>query len=173
MDDGSKIILKRLAFYWISSLLLATSFYYFLWTLIPKHIVFAAWFGMLRFSYHWLHPIQYILIPCFFYGIIATFISDIFRKKNVLGQVFLTLVIIIVTIILSSPFGGMLWYYHDMQAGYFPTNWFDTMITKGFSEGIEIGWLIVGLSIPYNIFGSVICFFLTKKGSVLFKTTVE
>ena len=154
----------------MTSFILATSLYYLLWILIPNHHVFGAWYRM--FVYHWQHPIQYILIPCFFYGIIATFISDTFRRKKVLGQVLLTLVIIILTVILSLPFGGMLWHYHDMQAGYFPTNWFHTMITKGFSWGIELGWLIIGLSVPYNIFGSVICYFLTKKGSELFKNSV-
>lgn len=136
---------------------------------MPNHYVFGVWFRML--AYHWQHPIQYILIPCFFYGIIATLISDTFTRRKISGQVFLTFEIIILTIILSSPFGGMLWLYHDMQAGFFPTNWVGTMITKGFSWGIESGWLIIGLSIPYNIFGSVFCYFLTKKGSELFKNS--
>lgn len=169
MSNRTKINVKRLLFYWLTSVLLATGLYYLLWVAMPNHIVFGALYRM--FVYHWQHPIQYILIPCFFYGIIATCFAELFSGRKFLGQVFLTLLIILLTVFISSPFGGMLWHYHDMQAGYFPSNWVGTMIAKGFSWGLELGWLIVGLSMPYNFLGAVICYFLTKKGSELFRTS--
>jgi hypothetical protein len=64
----------------------------------------------------------------------------------------------------------MLWYYHDMQAGYFPLNWINIMITEGASEGIQLGWIVVMLSYPYNLLGAAVCFFLTKRGAELFTT---
>ena len=67
-----------------------------------------------------------------------------------------------------SPFGGMLWHYHDMKFGFFPDNWISKMVNHGFSMGLELGWLIILFSIPYNIFGSIVCYFLTKKGIELF-----
>ena len=58
----------------------------------------------------------------------------------------------------------MLWHFHDMKAGFFPTNWMSEIINKGFTEGLKTGWLVIILSLPYSLFGSTICFFLTKKG---------
>ena len=162
------IATKRLLFYWTTSFILATILYYILWAIMPNHYVFGVWYRM--FVYHWEHPVAFIIIPCFFYGIIATLFADKYSKQNLIRQIFLTIVIILLTIIVSSPFGGMLWHYYDMKAGYFPPNWFGKIISLGFEWGLEMGWLIVGLSIPYNVIGSITCFFLTKKGSELFKT---
>ena len=122
------------------------------------------------FLYHWTHPISFIAIPCFFYGIIASLFAEKYLTLTVTKQISFTILIIILTILLSSPFGGMLWHYYDMKAGYFPPNWISKMIKLGFEWGLGIGWLIIALSIPYNIIGSIACYFLTKKGSKLFNT---
>ena len=100
------IVTKRLLFYWATSFILATILYYILWTIMPNHYVFGAWYRM--FVYHWEHPIAFITIPCFFYGIIATLFADKFSKQNLIRQILLTIAIIILTIVISSPFGGML-----------------------------------------------------------------
>ena len=158
---------KRLAFYWLASFSLATPFYYLISLIMPHKHAFGAWYRMP--AYHWEHPISYILIPCFFYGILANIFAKKFTSYNKIQRIFLTFVIIALTIALSSPFGGMLWHFHDMQAGYFPKNWLQIIIIEGISWGIQMGWVIILLSIPYNVFGSIICYFLTKKGIELFK----
>lgn len=160
-------VLKKLLFFWVTSFSIAISCYYLLWLIMPKHYVFGVWYRM--FLYHYQHPVQYIFIPCFFYGFIATFYTTKFYLQTTKKQVLTTSLIIILTVILSSPFGGMLWVYHDMQAGYFPVNWFKKILTDGVSTGLSIGWLIILLSIPYNVLGFIVCYFLTKKGSELFK----
>lgn len=165
------VTLKRLVFYWAAGFVLAASLYYLLWLIMPGHYVFGALPRM--FIYHWHHPLQYIMIPCFFYGIIATAVSASFYKKEVKGKILMTFQIILLTILLSSPFGGMLYFYHDMQAGYFPENWVSRMIMHGIGSGFQTGWLIIAISVPYNILGSVVCYFLTKKGSELFHTVSQ
>ena len=160
------MIIKKLLFYWTTSFILATVLYYILWLIMPHHYVFGVIIKMPL--YHWEYPISFIMIPCFFYGIIATFLADKFSKQNVIVQILMTILIIILTIAVSSPFGGMLWHYYDMKAGYFPPNWKEIILKKGFEWGVEAGWYIVALSIPYNIIGSIACCFLTKKGSKLF-----
>ncbi|MDY7394550.1 hypothetical protein UMM65_04810 [Aureibaculum sp. 2210JD6-5] len=160
------IVIKRLLFYWVSSFFLATLVYYLLWVIMPGHRVFGSLYRM--FLYHWKFPILYILIPCFFYGILATLLANKFKSKNVSGKIIITILIIVLTVLISSPFGGMLWHYHDMQAGYFPENWISKMVSYGISWGFQMGWIVIGLSVPYNIIGSVICYFLTKKGIELF-----
>lgn len=165
----SKIIKHRLLFFWISSFVLAYMLYYVLWLIIPNHRVFGTLYRM--FIYHYAFPLQYIAIPCFFYGIFATLFTNKFRNKNTGGRIFITFLIICLTILASSPFGGMLWHFHDMMVGYFPKNWVSKMIKLGFVWGLEIGWFIILLSFPYNIFGSIICYFLTKKGIELYDTS--
>ena len=162
-----KIKIKRLFFYWITSFILSSLGYYLLWLIMPEHYVFGTEYRM--FLYHWMFPMQYIAIPCFFYGIIATFLSDKFQNGKRSRRIFITLLIIVLTIFISSPFGGMLWHFHDMKLGYFPEKWVSIMILKGFIWGFETGWIIIGLSIPYNIIGSIICYFLTQKGIEFFE----
>ena len=118
--------------------------------------------------YHWEYPIAFIAIPCFFYGIIATLFTDKFSKQRTTKRILLTIAIILLTTLISSPFGRMLWHYYDMKAGYFPYNWVGKMVSLGFGWGLEVGWVVIGLSILYNIIGSITCYFLTKKESELF-----
>ncbi len=161
------LFIKRLLFYWTTSFSLATIMYYILWIIMPSNYVFGMFMRM--YLYHWEHPVFFIAIPCFFYGIIATLVANKFSKLNKTKQIILTIVIIIATIVVSSPFGGMLWHYYDMKAGHFPPNWVRKMAELGFEWGLQTGWLIVGLSIPYNIICSIGCYYLTKKGIALFK----
>lgn len=163
--------IKRLFFYWISSSLLAIGVYYLLWLIMPEHEVFGRLFHMQ--GYHRRHPVPFILIPCFFYGIIATLFANVFFRSKVFAKILLTLLILVLTVVISSPFGGMLWQYYDMKAGYFPESWFTRMISRGFSWGLPIGWIIVVLSVPYNIIGAVMCYFLTKKGSEVYHTPTK
>lgn len=128
---------------------------------------------MRMFLYHHEHLIAFISIPCFFYRIIATILVEKFSKQSVLCKILLTIVIIVLTILVSSPFGGMLWHYYDIRYGFFPPNWFWKMVELGFTWGLSLGWLIILLSIPYNIFGSIACYFLTQKGSERFKPKIE
>jgi len=158
-----KINLQRLLFFWIAGFILALSGYFLLHCLMPDGQIFGALYRM--FVYHWKHPVSYIAIPCFFYGIFATALSTYFNKRKLFGKIILTLLILILTILFSSPFGGMLWHYHDMQAGYFPVGWIKKMIVTGSEQGLEIGWVVILLSFPYNLLGAILCFFLSRYGA--------
>lgn len=160
--------IKKLLFYFIASFALATALYIILWLIMPRHYVFGSLYRMNK--YHVGYPISFIAIPCFFFAISATFFTTNFLKKSVKRQVLITALILSITVIVSSPFGGMLWHYYDMKAGFFPENWVEIMLIQGTKWGLQGGWLIVILSIPYNIMISVIFYFLIKKGSELFKT---
>ncbi len=140
--------------------------YYALWMVLPGHNVFGSLYRM--FLYHWNFPMQYIAIPCFFYGIIAVLFADKFQRNKTIGRIIITMAIVVLTMIISSPVGGVLWHYHDMKAGFFPDHWISKLIHKGLPHGLFVGWLVIKLSLPYNILGSILCFFLTKKGIELF-----
>jgi len=158
---------KSLFFFWSTSALLAIGVYYILWLIMPSHRVFGAFFHMNL--YHYRYPVPYILIVCFFYGIVATLFTDRFVRQTQLRQIITTLIIVILTVLISSPFGGMLWHYHDMQAGFFPGDWKRKMVKNGIRDGLSIGWFIIAISIPYNIIGILICYYLTRKGAFLLR----
>ena len=166
MNIMKNLLLRNLLFYWGISFFLAVLVYYALWLIIPEHYVFGTFIKMP--AYHWEYPIAYIAIPCFFYGIFATIFTKKFIKLAIWGQVLITFAIAILTIVASSPFGGMLWHYHNMKAGYFPANWADIIFKDGFIHGIMLGWLIILLSIPYNVIGLIISYFIIKKRANLF-----
>lgn len=159
--------LKRLLFLWATSFATATIGFYLLRLVMPGKYVFGTWYRML--TYHYQHPIQYIIIPCFFYGFVGTFLGDKLYKQKTSKQILITLFIGTLTILISFPFGGMLWNFHDMQAGFFPNDWKSKLLTKGFQMGLTNGWLIIGLSVPYNLLGLFVCFFLIRLNIKLFR----
>lgn len=114
-------------------------------------------FGVLprMFLYHWQYPNQYIALVCLVYALLATALAP-----RIAHRPSLAIWIVLATPLLASPLGGMLWYLHDMQAGYFPNSW-GKRLMDGAGEGILLGWLIVLLSFPYN----VICALLGIRGT--------
>jgi hypothetical protein len=76
-----KKISKRLLFFWLVSFLGAIGLYYLFLLIVPGNHVFGVLNRM--FVYHWEHPVQYILIACLFYGIVATTFADSFAKQNI------------------------------------------------------------------------------------------
>lgn len=154
--------IKQFLFYFITSYSLAALVYFILWKIMPHHYVYGVWFRM--FLYHYDHPMQYMFIPCFFFAVFALLFERYFKSNRLMKEILWTLFIDVITIIVSSPFGGMLWFYHDMQAGYFPKAWAERLIEHGFTMGLETGWLIILLSFPYNLIGIVFSFFLLHTG---------
>ncbi len=158
--------IKRLVFYWLTSFLLAVALYYIIFYLFTNDI-FMTW--LFTGHYHKIHPVPYIAILCFFYGIFASLLSDRFAKSGNGKQILWTLLIIALAILAASPFGGILTYYYDMQAGYFPENWPCILLTKGALGGLQAGWFLCLTSVPYSIICAIGCYFLTKTGVILFK----
>jgi len=162
--------MKKFLFYFAISSILAVTVYYLLWFIMPLNCVFG--FPMRMAAYHYEYPIQYILIPCFFYSVIASLVADYFIQAKILKRILLTVLIVLLTVLLSCPFGGMLWNFHDMQAGYFPHNWMNVLFIKAPVMGLQCGFLIIASAIPYNLIGTVICYFLTLKGGKMFQKDV-
>ncbi len=154
--------LKRLLFFWIASFTCAILGYYLLKFIMPNDYVFGMYYRMLL--YHYEYPIGYILIPCIIYGLLCMYFMNRLQTGNSWMRLFFVGIIVFLTVLISSPLGGMLWQYHDMNAGYFPDDWLLKMIIKGSIMGFQFGWLIIALSIPYNILGIIISYFITSKG---------
>lgn len=155
--------IKRLLFYWLTSYAIAILLYYVLLLILPGHKVFGVLYRM--FTYHEAYPLSFIAIPCFFFGIFAALFTDRFSRKRTGGKILLLALILVLVMVTSVPFGGMLWHYYDMLNGFFPENWISKMIVEGFKDGLEFGWLILLISIPYNIVIAVSWYFLMLNGN--------
>jgi len=71
--------------------------------------------------------------------------------------------VIVVSIFVALIPGGLLWAIHEMQTGYFPSLsvMIDAFIWAA-TTGLVVGWLIVGLSMPYNFLGLLVGYNLTR-----------
>ena len=141
---------------------LASVGYFTLQSVMPQGYVFGVFFRMIL--YHWHYPLQYIALISFFYGVTATLWAEYYGHLKLWKRFCSILGMFVVTILLSSAPGGILWKIHDMQAGFFPSGqklWSD--LTWGASQGIFLGWLIIALSIPYNFLGVIIGYVATDK----------
>ena len=123
-------------------------------------------FGILyrMFAYHWEHPFQYIALVAILYSFFASVWATLW--SNVTGWlrwVQITLVLGI-TSLSSCVLGGVLWKFHDMQAGFFPER--SKMLSDflwGASAGLWIGPTIVSLSIPINILALIAGYAVTHR----------
>ena len=159
-------MLKRTLFYWLTAFACATAGYGLLWLLLPGHHVFGALYRM--FLYHEAHPLAYIALCCGCFGPLAAGATDAFRQRGRRGRVGVVGLLALATVVGSAPLGGMLWYWHDMQAGYFPAGWGRILLLSGSRDGWALGWLVVLLSVPYNVFGLLVCYGLLAVGAQRF-----
>jgi hypothetical protein len=157
---------KRLAFFGLNSFGLATAGYFLLRAVLPGHRVFGSWYRM--FDYHDQHPLPYIAVCCLSFSLLAACFALTIARQPLGRRLGSTTLLLVGTVLLSSPVGGMLWHLHDMQAGYFPVNW-PTVLLAGAGEGLLIGWLIVLLSVPYNMLGVAVSYLLLQQGAARFR----
>jgi hypothetical protein len=145
--------------------------YFFLILIMPKGWVFGALYRM--FLYHWEHPYQYISLVAVIYGLVAASFALALRHRNKISG-WIIFFVMFLTIAIASPAGGLLWVFHDMQAGYFTEGqrfWAD--LGWGALEGLKSGWLVILLSIPYNLFGLEAGYFVTLYGFRLARPTCK
>ena len=155
--------MKLYAFYFICSSTIASVAYYLLNLIMPDGWVFGALYRM--FLYHWEHPFQYIILACIIYAFCASLGVIWFPNLIKWKQKIFIMAVIMMTILISSVPGGVLWKIHDMQAGRFTEGeqfWLD--LYWGAEAGLCLGWAIILLSIPYNIICVAFGYFVTKYG---------
>lgn len=115
---------------------------------------FGGLFGM--FMYHEAHPFQYIGTVAVVFGLFGTCWVRRFGAVTGWKRPLSILLCLLLTLFVSSFFGGILWKIHDMQAGYFPEGarlWSD--LGWGAKQGLLLGWLVILISFPYNLIGLI------------------
>jgi hypothetical protein len=164
-----RAVVRLFVFFTASSFILGGLGYFSLRVIMPDGWVFGALYRM--FLYHWAHPLQYIGLVCLIYAAVATAVvflcGDLIHKWPYLMIPF----IMCSSILIASPVGGVLWVFHDMQAGFIPEGthfWND--IAWGAVTGASTGWVVVLLSAPYNIIGLIVGYQVTLLG---YKMTLQ
>jgi len=156
-------------FFTMACWLLASLGYMMMVQIIPDGEVFGTMIRM--FLYHFKYPYQYIFVVAVAYGLVATtwckFFGDLCGWKRVVS----ILMVMPVTILIASVPGGLLWEVHNVQAGFMPPLpvLYNNMIWAA-TAGLKLGWLIIALSIPYNIIGFITGFAITHYGQRLVKS---
>lgn len=139
---------------------------------MPHHYVFG--FQIRMFLYHWQYPLGYITIMCTMFAFTATRFLNLFRRERTLDRIALTAAVILVTVLLGSPLGGILWHYHDIKEGYWPGSYgWKKLFIKGPVEGLIAGWLIILTSIPYAYIGAVACYFILSYATKIFPAVTQ
>ena len=157
-----KSLAKHFLTYSSGCFAIASTTYCLLWLIMPGNYVFGVLYGM--FLYHLQYPFQYIALVSIVYGLLATSWSLGFGNLHGWQRFISIALVMLLTIVVSSVPGGVLWKIHDMQAGFFPQG---TILRNdllwGASTGLHMGWQIILLSIPFNIIGLIIGYIYTDK----------
>jgi H+/Cl- antiporter ClcA len=114
---------------------------------------FAALYRM--YEYHNEHPLQYIAIVSVVFGIVGSRWIDRYHQTTNFFRWWTMTVAILLTIVISSPLGGILWQIHDMQHGFIPEN-YPGKLYQGAIWGPQLGLPIFLLSVPMNVIGLTI-----------------
>ena len=158
-----KPALRLFVFYFAASFISASCGYYALHMFMSERGVFGSLYRM--FLYHEEHPLPYIAIVSLSYACVATFAVTKWRHLAGWRRRVLAVAIIFISVTLASIPGGMLWVVHDMMAGFVPNlNRAIDYLLWGALAGLQVGWIVVGLSLPYSLLGAVLGYVVTIKG---------
>lgn len=152
-------IVRVFGILFVTAFVVGVASYWLLHSVLGQRHVFGSLFRM--FLYHDQHPEQYIAVVAFFYAVLAATWGV--RTRSVGWRWHFSLFsVLVATLLLSSAVCGVLYFVHDMQAGYFPP-WERRIgvFANGVVTGITLGWLIVLLSFPFNVITTLLAYAAT------------
>lgn len=114
-------------------------------------------YGLYRmFMYHTAFPFQYIGLVSIVFGLVGALWVKYFGKTRGFIRYFTILITLLLTVILSTPAGGVLWKLHDMQLGFFSEGqrfWKD--LWWGVTQSVFVSPIIARHSFPFNLIGII------------------
>ena len=153
---------KLFGFYLLASFASASLGYLLVGAVMGEH-VFGGLYRM--FLYHLQHPFQYIALACLVFSALAAAFTPRIARLASVPRFVAILGVMLGSVLLASVPGGVLWSVHDMQAGSFPAGArFWGALAWGASTGLQIGWLVIALSLPYNLLGLLAGYFIMTCG---------
>lgn len=133
-----------------SLFLYSAAVYWLLHDALGMQHVFAGLYRM--FMYHAAHPYQYIALFCAVYALVLALVLQLFPQMASKRRWAVLACTLLLTLLLASAMGGVLWKVHDMQAGYFTEGarlWRDLL--WGAENGVQVGWQVLALSQPFGL----------------------
>ncbi|TDS83653.1 hypothetical protein [Comamonas sp. JUb58] len=152
MKPTAPIVLaaKVFALGFIGLTVYCSAVYLLLRDVVGLRMVFGGLYRM--FMYHANHPFQYIALFCAVFAAGLALVLGCWPKARQWPAWVLTTLVLLLSLLLGSALGGALWSLHDMQAGYFPPG--DRLwqhLWWGVESGLYVGWLVLLLSLPFNV----------------------
>jgi hypothetical protein len=98
------------------------------------------------------YPLPYLLSIAFIFAVVSAFWLTVLMPRLPKFRLFQIALIPLFVVLLTGPIWGMLWVYHDMQAGFFPD--FSQMIDYllfGARQGLFFAFNGAVFSFPLNI----------------------
>lgn len=128
--------------------------------------VFGGLFRM--FMYHEQNPFQYIALVAIVFGFTGVLWVRFFGRLSGWRRWGTIIATLWMTVVFASIPGGVLWAIYDMQAGFVP-KWplFGNKLWWGLRDGFFLGWLVILLSFPYNVAGTLLGAFVLHKLPIL------
>lgn len=148
--NPTRLAAKVFALGFIGLTVYCSAVYLLLRDVVGLQMVFGGLYRM--FMYHAQHPIQYIALFCAVFAAGLALILACWPRARRWPAWALTALVLLLTVLLGSALGGALWSLHDMQAGYFPPShrlW--QQVGEGVASGLQVGWLVLLLSVPFNV----------------------
>lgn len=148
--DPTVLAAKVFALVFAGLTLYCSAVYLVLRDVVGLQLVFGGLYRM--FMYHAQHPFQYIAIFCAVFAAGLASVLACWPRARQWPAWALTSLVLLLTVLLGSALGGALWSLHDMQAGFFPPShrlWQD--VGWGVQSGVQVGWLVLLLSVPFNV----------------------
>jgi hypothetical protein len=122
------------------------------------------------FAYHNQYPFPYIAIVAVVFGMVGSRWIDRYGHTKGNFRWWTMTLAMLVTIVISSPLGGILWQIHDMQHGFIPEN-YQHKLAQGIAWGLELGLPIAVLSVPMNLVGLTIGYLVLNRLAKLAKSS--
>ncbi len=102
--------------------------------------------------YHDLYPIPYLLAIALVFAVVSALWLMLITPRFTRFRLLQIILLPWIALMLAGPVWGMLWVYHDMQAGFFPA--FPQMIDYlrfGAQQGLYFTLAVVQFSLPLNL----------------------
>ncbi|MEO5930656.1 MAG: hypothetical protein ABIR47_12040 [Candidatus Kapaibacterium sp.] len=158
-----KTTAKLFCYFLAASYIPAAVVHAILKAILPNGRVFGSLFHM--FLYHERYPYQYIGVVALVYAVVASIGAVLWSATRGWRRWIAIIGIMVGTVIIASVPGGILWSIHDMEAGFYPaSDLFWSHIQRDALNGLGLGWLILYLSVPYNIIGLIVGYWVTATG---------